>query len=232
MNQERGLVRLATLRYGRQVWRICLDEDPTEGQVARDLPERLGILEGNDPRERNHKAKFYCFFSKLSPSAEAMDDSSESSLARLLLKNRGCLGIRISCMNDQWQTTDPSGFGMGSEHQRLPVPWTVVVVEIETGLADPDHPRMLCKVDERCGRGVRLGGGLVGVNADGAPDIGLGLRNRPHLRKLRDLGADGHHCPDTGPTGARNGGLALRPLGQIVEMTMTVDEDHAFSAST
>ena len=77
-----------------------------------------------------------------------------------------------------------------------------------------------------------LHGGFMGVNADGAPDIGLGFGDRPHPGKFGDLGPDGDHRPYPGPARARDRGIALGACWQVVEMTVAIDEDHAVSAST
>ena len=88
-------------------------------------------------------------------------------------------------MDDERQAGLARRRGMGAEQLRLARPRAVVVVEIEPGLADADDfgdaPR---ERDERGAVGVGLGRGLVRMDADRAPDVGVALGDRPYPLEL------------------------------------------------
>ena len=63
-------------RHRREIGRVGLDQQPLQRQVARDRPQRLGVLEGHDPGKRDVKPDFQCSFSEFPPGAEAMDDAA------------------------------------------------------------------------------------------------------------------------------------------------------------
>src|SRR5260370_42210080 len=84
------------------------------------------------------------------------------------------------------------------------------------------------------GRALPLLLGLVRMNADRAPDIGVPLGDGAHLGELVESRADGQHARDAGGAGARqHAGLVGSKLGEV-EMAMTVDQHQlaAFAAST
>ena len=51
----------------------------------------------------------------------------------------------------------------------------LVVIIIETALADGDHARMVGRFDQRRGAKVGMRVGLVRMDADAGPDVGLAL---------------------------------------------------------
>src|SRR5665213_570288 len=100
---------------------------------------------------------------------------------------------------------------------------TVVVMEVEAAFADADHLGVAGQVDELLDGDPLLRRRLVRMNADRAPDVGIGLGDRAPRRKLAHLGRDGEHGADSGGAGARDHPGAFLRRG-VIEMAMAVDE--------
>ncbi len=75
-------------------------------------------------------------------------------------------------------------------------------------------------------------GCLVGVDADGGVDEGVGIGEADGGFEVRGAvaGADGEHGVDAGRAGAVDHGLAVGVKGFRIEMAMGIDERH-YSAS-
>jgi hypothetical protein len=52
------------------------------------------------------------------------------------------LGVGLACVHDQRQSTGPGCRDMGAKHLLLNVAWAVIVVKIESGLANANNARM------------------------------------------------------------------------------------------
>ncbi len=113
---------------------------------------------------------------------------------------------------------------MRPEHVFLHHARAVLVVEVEPGLANADHPRMRGERGQFGGRRPGVIGCLVRMGADRAPDVVMRLGNRAHRRKLVEPGRDRQHRPDPGRAGASNHRLALGREIRKIEMAMTVDQ--------
>ena len=101
------------------------------------------------------------------------------------------------------------GRDMGAEHLLLRLARAVVVIEIETGLADADDLADARPARPARPRGRRMVGRFVGMGADRAPDIVIGLGDRAHRRELVEPRADRQHRADAGGAGAGEHRIAL-----------------------
>src|SRR5713101_4026139 len=116
-----------------------------------------------------------------------MNHPAESALAGLIDKNCRGFGIGVAGMDDERQTGLARRRGMRAEDLDLAFARTVLVIEIEPAFADADD----LLVARQGAQGRRIGGafarGLVGMDADRAPDIVLCLRQSLHLTEFTDL---------------------------------------------
>ncbi len=139
-------------------------------------------------------------------------------------ENPGNLIVGFAGMDDQRQPALMRCRDMRAENPLLGLARAVLVMEVEAGLADPDHARMRGEHAEFGRRRIGVIGGFVRMGADRAPDIVICLGNRAHCRKRVEPGADRQHRPDPSLSGAADHRLALgREIGKV-EMAMAVDQ--------
>ncbi len=143
MDDESRLVALAAMRHRRQVRRVGLDQDPVERHRSGDGAQLLGLLEGDDPGERQIEAEIDGDFSELRTGAEAMYDAFQRPLTAFLATESPPFRHRRSRV---WTISGRPARarrrGVCAEDLGLSVPRAVVVMEIETAFADADDLRM------------------------------------------------------------------------------------------
>ena len=132
--------------------------------------------------------------------------------------------VGIPAMDDQRQLGLARRLDMHAEDLGLPVPGTVVVVEIQPGLADPHHLGMLGQLHKAIDAGGILRFGLMGMDADGAVDMVIPLGDRPHPVELPQLGAYGYHGVNATAGGPRHDGVKLAVEILEVQMAVAVDQ--------
>ena len=103
----------------------------------------------------------------------------------------------------------------------------MLVVEVEAGLADPDHLGMTRRLDQPVGRTLALLLSLVRMHADRAPDIVVALGDRAHAVELVEPRADGQHGADAGGAGARQHARLVFCELREVEMAVAIDKHQA-----
>ena len=79
---------------------------------------------------------------------------------------------------------------MHTEQRLLRRPVGLVVVVIEPGFTDPDHLRVLCRLEQGLARQIGMGIGIVRVDADAGPNICFASGGSDHLVPLCLLGRD------------------------------------------
>src|SRR4051794_25259012 len=102
-----------------------------------------------------------------------MDDSREGPLPHLLLEDGGGVLLGIAGVDDDRQPGLACRGDMGPEARALPLAVAMVVIIIEAALADPDHPRMRRALRQQACVDVRMPVGLVRMDSDRGPDVGL-----------------------------------------------------------
>ena len=125
-------------------------------------------------------------------------------------------------MNDQRQAGFAGRGDVCPEAGFLQFPGAVVVVVIQPGLADPDDLGVRRTADEVLDRDDGFFLRLMRVNADGAPDIRVALRNGTNPVEPGHVGADRHHGGDTGVPGALNGFVAVFVKNVEIEVAVAV----------
>src|SRR5262249_2808982 len=149
----------------RQVGRIGLDQQLFGGDFSSDIAEFAGVLEGQNAGERDQEANFRRPSSEFPGRAEAVNEASESTRRSALLQHRGRLYVGVAAVDDERQAAFPRRGDVGAEDLGLAIARTVVVVEVETGLADANDLRMLRQLDEAGDVDLRLAGSFVGMDA-------------------------------------------------------------------
>ena len=97
----------------------------------------------------------------------------------------------------------PGGADLAAEHVCLHIAWRPVVKIIEAGFADRNDLGVRNEVENRLFlRQILLGGGVVRVGADRAPDVLAGFGQCQLLWRARQAGADGDEFPHAGLPGA------------------------------
>src|SRR5205085_7090167 len=132
--------------------------------------------------------------------------------------------LRLAGVDDQRQARLARGGDMGAEGGALPLPVAMVVIIIEPGLADPDHPLMRRPLDEKRRIDVRMLVRLMGMDADRGPDVRLPLRDADHVVPLGAAGRDVEHRDDAGRAGAVEHRLLLLYQAFVIEVAMAVGE--------
>src|SRR3979490_3293282 len=140
---------------------------------------------------------------RVGPRAEAMDQPREGALGIFLLEDVAGFPIGIAGMHDQRQPGLARRGDVGAEAFGLLFARTVLVIEIEPGLADADDLGMARRLDQAVGRALPLLLRLVRMNADRAPDVLMTLGDGAHLVELVESRAHGQHARDAGCAGAR-----------------------------
>ena len=91
------------------------------------------------------------------------------------LEDLGGVVLGVAGVDDQRQAGLPRRLDMRLEALALRRAVGLVVIIIEPALADRDHARMVGGLDQRRGAEVGMGVGLVRMDADARPDVGLAL---------------------------------------------------------
>ena len=103
----------------------------------------------------------------------------------------GGVVLGVAGVDDQRQAGLPRRLDMRLEALALRRAVGLVVIIIEPALADRDHARMVGGLDQRRRAEVGMGVGLVRVDADAGPDVGLALGDGDDRRPIR---AGGSRC--------------------------------------
>src|SRR5690242_3679655 len=118
-----------------------------------------------------------------------MEQRPEGALRHFLLQYRGGVGFRLAAMDDERQARLARSLYVDAKAPGLLIARAVIIVIIETGLADAHDLRMLRQPHQLFGRDIGLLGGIVRMGADGAEDVGVALRDGENLVELTNAGA-------------------------------------------
>ena len=112
----------------------------------------------------------------------------------------------------------------------LPLEIAFEPVVVEPGLADRDDLRVRRELDERLRRDHGMLG-IVGMRADGGVEIGVTLRERPHLREILERDRDAQRVRDAVLRHVRERARDICRELRKIEMTVRIDERrHAAAA--
>jgi hypothetical protein len=156
-----------------------------------------------------------------------VDDAGIGPLPHLLGEDLVGVRLGLAGVDDDRQAGLAGGGDVGPEAGALPVAVRMVVMEIEATLADPDDPLVPRPVDEGRRLHVGMGVGLVGMDADGGPDVALALGKADHLVPFGLAGRDVEHRADAGRPSPLQHRLLLLDQALVVEMAMAVGEHSA-----
>src|SRR5438045_3861296 len=94
-NYAGGLVALAAKWNWSQIRTVRLNQQPVEWKLSRDLPQIIGLLKCQRPRERNVEAEFNCILRHLQCSAKTMQHTRTIVANQFLAKdlNRICVSL-------------------------------------------------------------------------------------------------------------------------------------------
>ena len=101
---------------------------------------------------------------------------------------------------------------------------TVVVVEIQTRFADPDHLWMAGEADQCGGRRSRLALHMMRMDADRAPDRGVRLGERADAGEPGHARADRLHDADSCAGRTFEDGIEIWAEVRKIEVAMAVDQ--------
>jgi hypothetical protein len=110
-----------------------------------------------------------------------VEHSGNTPLPHCGRENVGSIRFRFSGVDHERESGLSSRIDMGLETLTLSGAVRLVVIIIEAALSDGDYARMVGGVDERRGAKVRVSIGLVWVNSDTSPDVGLTFRKRDYV---------------------------------------------------
>ena len=156
-----------------------------------------------------------------------MHDAGEGGGGVLLGQDAGHVGVGVAGVDDEGEGGGAGGLDVEAQALLLHGGARGGVVVVEAGLADADELRVPGEGGELVEPRHRLLGGVHRVGAGGPEDLGVGLGDGLHLRRLAEAGADRHHAGDAGGAGAGDDGRDLaREVGEV-EVAMAVDEGAA-----
>ncbi len=155
--------------HGREIWRIGLDQQPSERHVAGNGAQLLGCLEGQDAGERNEKAHLDAELGQPTAGRETMQNGTEGPRPHFLGENGLHVRIRIARMNDERQPRFARGGDMGAKPTRLCITRGLVVEIIQPRLANADAARMGREPHQFFGGNAIFFAGLMRMCANRAP---------------------------------------------------------------
>ena len=104
-----------------------------------------------------------------------MEHAGHPALPHRRFQDFGGVLLRVARVDDQRQPGLPRRVDVRLEPLALRVAVGLVVIIVEPALADRDHARMCRSLDQRGSAEVGMRVGLVRVDADARPDVGIAL---------------------------------------------------------
>ena len=142
------------------------------------------------------------------------------------LEHLGGVVLGVAGVDDERQPGLPRRLDMRLEPLALRRAVGLVVKIIEAALADRDDARVVGRLDQRCGAEVRMGIGLVRVDADARPDVRLALGDGDDVAPFALAGRDVEEAGDAAFAGVlKHFGLTFDEAF-VVEVAMAIDQPH------
>ena len=176
VGDEGRLAGLAAVGHRREERRVGLDQQPVERDLLGGFLQVAGILERHDARQRDEEAEVERLARQLGRAGEAVEhaasrplpDRARQGSRRYPPRHRGC-GRPAAGRSARAASI------CASNRSRCACAVGLVVIIIEPALADRDDLRMRRRLDQRRGAKVGMRVGLVRVDADAGPDVGIAL---------------------------------------------------------
>ena len=232
LHDERRLVPFPTVRNGREIGRVRLDQQAILWGERRRFSNIVRFWECQNAAEAEMKAQFQRLFRLARAASEAVHDAA---VWQAVLSDHG-EGIvpGFACVNDDGPFRLSGQNQLRREHGALHVARRKVVMVIETDLAYCQHLGMAREFGQAV-QGLRSDlSGVVGMHADrcedesvllGEPDAGLEIRRAA-------AGSNRHNALDAGGAGALDGGIAVGGELLIIQVTVRIDQFHFNRAPT
>ncbi len=153
-----------------------------------------------------------------------MQDGRERALRMLILENSDRVGVGLAGVDLEGKPGLAGGGDVAAEAFGLGLGRRVLVVVVETRLADGHDLRVLREPDDLVCRDVELLVRVVGMRADRAIDVGVLLGDGQDLRKFTDAGRDGHHAGDACRAGTRDHAVEVGGEVGKIQVAVVIDE--------
>ena len=170
------LAGLAAMRDRGEEGRVGFDQQPVLRNGLSHVLQVAGVLEGHDPAQRDVEAEVERGSGELGASGEAMEHPADAPFPRRFGEDRRGIVLGVAGVDDQRQAGGPRRLDMRGEALALRGAVGLVVIIIEPALADRDDARVRRGLDQRRGAEIGMGVGLVRMDPDAGPDVGIALR--------------------------------------------------------
>ena len=140
VGQESRFIALAAARDGSEVGRVGLQNERLDRRGAHDFADPIALLEGEraaDPEEEAHARKAERL---VASSAEAVDDAPDPGKV-VLPDEIDQRAVGLAAVDDKGQAELARELRLGEKRLDLPLARGVVVVEVQSHLADRREPR-------------------------------------------------------------------------------------------
>src|SRR5512144_1779411 len=226
VRNEARLAAAAPHRHWCQVRSVSLDQQALNRQCRRDTSKLLALLERQYARKRNAEADSHRRLRKREAGAETVQHSSQGPCLMLGLEYRNHMLVGASGVHHERQTTCPRGGNMRLKYSDLNGLRTSVVVEVEPAFTDADNLRMSSQPQQSIDRDIRLGVGIMRMNADRAEHIVVAFGDGEDAGKARERRADRQHRRDAHAPRLIDDRVDLASELGMVEVAVTVDQHH------
>ncbi|MNC43374.1 hypothetical protein D3C75_922310 [compost metagenome] len=187
-------IGLATMGHRRQVGRIGFHQQPIGRHAPRHLAQRLGIAEGDDAGQGYVVAHAQGRAGHVPVLGETVQDSSLGQVG--LGQHRQGIGARLAGMHDHRLAGLPRRLEMQAESGLLQGCRFGLVVVVQAGLADGDHPRVVQFAQQPVEHRLAARLEIQRVHADRAIHVVVGFRQTAHRRGVVGTHADAQEATD------------------------------------
>lgn len=217
--------------HRRQKRRIGLDQQPVCGSSSGDIPHHTGTSEGDDAWNGNVPAGGANLLHRGDVAGEAVVEHAGPTKCLFFLQDPESFAIGFAVVDDDRLIQFQRELNLRAETGSLRVAGGVVVVIIEAHLTKGDAARIGGKLADRRRHLVGPILGIVRMNADGKPNVGVPIRHSSGTSHTRDFVTrpDGDHARHAGGSGPRNRGvypvISAEYIG--IQVAVTVGEHRA-----
>jgi hypothetical protein len=153
-----------------------------------------------------------------------MEKTLNGALPHFILQDRSDIFVRVSGVNDDWETGLPGGRNMGAENPCANVTRRLVIMIIEPGFANTDAFRVTRQGYETIQGYFGFFMRVMGMRPNRAKDVFISLSETADRVKGIRSGRNGDHPPNPGGAGAFDHGISLGGEIWEIEVAMTVNE--------